>query len=45
MSKRNDPTRSREAKQETLRRKEARHTRQAQAAHTSRAIRLMTTGY
>lgn len=45
MSKRNDPTRSPEAKQETLRRRQERTNRQAQAAHTNRAIRLMTTGY
>lgn len=45
MTKRNDPTRTAEAKQETLRRRQERTNRLAQAAHTNRAIKLLTTGY
>lgn len=44
MAKTQDRTRTTEAKQETLRRRQARTDRQAQAAHTNRAIRLLTMG-
>lgn len=45
MAKTHDRTRTAEAKQETLRRRQERTTRLVQAAHTNRAIKLLTTGY